>query len=159
MLIAPVLVLGYGNPSRGDDAIGPILIDYLATLDLPETELLTDFQLQVEHVLDLENRSLVLFIDAAVSQSADIRLTSVQPQHGDSISTHALSPQQLLGAYLKVSAKTPPFCFLLGIKAFQFELGDGLSSGMQHHYQQACQLLSQMLDNPCPDYWHSLTTS
>lgn len=156
---ASLLVLGYGNPSRGDDAVGPLLIDYLSTLALSDTELLTDFQLQVEHVLDLENRSLVLFIDAAVSQQAAIRLLPVIPDPGFSISTHALTPQQLLGAYLKLSPKLPPACFLLAIKAAQFELGEDLSAEMRRHYQQACQFLHQMLDNPCPDYWQSLVTS
>lgn len=155
----PVLVLGYGNPSRGDDAIGPLLIDYLSTLRLSGVELLTDFQLQVEHVLDLEGRSLVLFIDATVSQQQAIRVLPLHPDTAFSCSTHALSPQQLLGAQLKVTGHLPQSSFLLAIKACQFELGAELSSDMQEHYQQACQLLVQMLDNPCPDYWQSLTTS
>lgn len=155
----PVLVLGYGNPSRGDDAIGPLLIDYLSTLRLSGVELLTDFQLQVEHVLDLDGRSLVLFIDAAVSQQQAIRVVPVHPDVAFSCSTHALSPQQLLGAQLRVTRKLPPSSFLLAFKAYQFELGAELSPDMQQHYQQACQLLEQMLDNPCPDYWQSLTTS
>ena len=42
---APLLVIGIGNPSRGDDAIGPLAIERLGALGLPDTELLTDFQL------------------------------------------------------------------------------------------------------------------
>ncbi|NBS18146.1 MAG: Ni/Fe hydrogenase, partial [Gammaproteobacteria bacterium] len=64
-----LLILGVGNPSRGDDALGPLLIEQLETLLSQEEraaaggiELLTDFQLQIEHALDLLNRSLVLFV-------------------------------------------------------------------------------------------------
>jgi len=50
---APVLVLAVGNPSRGDDALGPLAAQRLAALELSGVEVLTDFQLQVEHALDL----------------------------------------------------------------------------------------------------------
>ena len=61
----PILIFGYGNPSRGDDAIGPLLIERLEILNLPDVDLLTDFQLQVEHALDLRGRERVLFVDAS----------------------------------------------------------------------------------------------
>jgi len=64
----PVLVFGYGNLSRGDDALGPLLLERINDIcNLAEIEILTDFQLQVEHALDLDNRTLVLFVDASVS--------------------------------------------------------------------------------------------
>ena len=69
-----VLIVGIGNPSLGDDALGPLLIERLETLLAQEDpaaalniELLSDFQLQIEHALDLLNRSLVLFVDAHVN--------------------------------------------------------------------------------------------
>jgi hypothetical protein len=55
--VAPLLVLAVGNPSRGDDALGPALLDALAALAaqgadrLGDIELLSDFQLQIEHAL------------------------------------------------------------------------------------------------------------
>ncbi|MGZ8196374.1 MAG: hydrogenase maturation protease, partial [Methylosarcina sp.] len=64
----PVLLFAYGNPSRGDDALGPLLLEFVeAHCDLAEIDLLTDFQLQIEHILDMENRALVLFADASVT--------------------------------------------------------------------------------------------
>ena len=67
-MIKPILVFGYGNLSRGDDALGPLLLDYIQKhCDLRKIELLTDFQLQIEHALDLEHRSLILFVDASVA--------------------------------------------------------------------------------------------
>ena len=69
---APVLVFTYGNPSRGDDALGPAMFDLLVkhkqnTNELDNVDLLTDFQLQIEHAIDLEQREVVLFIAASVS--------------------------------------------------------------------------------------------
>jgi Ni,Fe-hydrogenase maturation factor len=58
------LVIGIGNPSRGDDAVGPLAVERLDALNLPDVEFLTDFQLQVEYLLDVEGREEVIFIDA-----------------------------------------------------------------------------------------------
>ena len=69
-MIASLLIFAYGNPSRGDDALGPLLLERLQALNLPHVETLTDFQLQVEHAYDLQGRERVLFIDASVSCTA-----------------------------------------------------------------------------------------
>ena len=44
------------------------MLDYIQQqLDTSQFEIVTDFQLQIEHALDLQNRELVLFIDASVA--------------------------------------------------------------------------------------------
>ncbi|HEB82952.1 MAG TPA: Ni/Fe hydrogenase, partial [Gammaproteobacteria bacterium] len=57
---APILVFPFGNPSRGDDALGPAIYQLLGNkqqnVELQSIDLLTDFQLQIEHSIDLENR-------------------------------------------------------------------------------------------------------
>ena len=70
--VAPTLVFGIGNPSRGDDAIGPLMIERLEREQsagrLSGVDLLTDFQLQPEHALDLRGRARVLFVDASLQR-------------------------------------------------------------------------------------------
>ena len=66
---APVVILACGNPSRGDDALGPLLLEHLEAWLAAEGlsngfELIGDFQLNIEHALDLAGRRLALFIDA-----------------------------------------------------------------------------------------------
>lgn len=158
-MIAPVLVLGYGNPSRGDDAVAPLLIDYLSAQNYPDTDLLTDFQLQIEHLLDIQYRSIILFIDASISAFPVPQLIELEADSFSNFSTHAMSPQQLLAAYKRVYGCSPAPSFLLAIHATKFELGADLSAETQMQYNQACRLLRQMLENPCLNYWQSLTTS
>lgn len=71
--VAPTLVFGYGNPSRGDDALGWRLIEQLDALRaagrLAGVDLLSDFQLQIEHVLDLRGRTRVIFVDAELGEA------------------------------------------------------------------------------------------
>jgi len=92
------LVFGVGNPSRGDDALGPLFIERLeawsATAgDLPVAlATLTDFQWQIEHALDLVDIDVVIFVDASVSASPPFELAPLAAKFDASHSTHALSP-------------------------------------------------------------------
>lgn len=131
-------------------------MDFLHTQSLPNVELLTDFQLQIEHALDLQQRQLVLFIDASVANVNDIALQELQPTPDSSISTHALSPAALLNVYQRIMGAVPPDSFLMTLKAEQFELGTGLSIGMQQRLQQAYILLQQLFSAPNAEYWRQL---
>ena len=75
LMPAPVVVFAVGNRSRGDDALGPLLLERLAAVLDAEGrgsrfELIDDFQLQIEHALDLAGRRLALFIDAGTGTPA-----------------------------------------------------------------------------------------
>ena len=72
------MVFTWGNPSRGDDAIGPQIYDLLIKEALDDVDVLTDFQLQIEHVVDLEKRERVIFVDASVSAKAPFEFYQIQ---------------------------------------------------------------------------------
>ena len=74
-----VVVFAVGNPSRGDDALGPLLMDWLAEQARPGVQLVSDFQLQIEHALDLEGHSLALFIDAGTGTPAPFEFRETGP--------------------------------------------------------------------------------
>lgn len=125
-MTAPLLIFAYGNPSRGDDALGPLLLERLEALDIPEVELLTDFQLQVEHAIDLQGRERVLFIDASVSCSPPFALSRLAPAKDSSFTSHAMSPAAVLQASLELYGEVPP-AWLLAVRGEHFELGEPLS--------------------------------
>lgn len=130
---APLLVLAVGNPSRGDDAIGPRFADAASLALAPEiargeVEVLTDFQLQIEHALDLEGRRRVLFVDASVDASSPFEVRRAAPERDASFTSHALSPGAVLAALARgLRAATTPDALVLAIRAERFELGDPLS--------------------------------
>lgn len=140
------LVIGIGNPSRGDDALGSMFIERLAQLELPDTELLTDFQLQIEYLLDLQGRAQVIFVDASVRDDAEpYAFLPAVPQDDHSTTSHALSPQALLAAYGKFSAEPLPEAHLLAIRGYSFELGEELSSRAAVNLQAALNFLAHRL--------------
>ncbi|MEZ5662566.1 MAG: hydrogenase maturation protease [Burkholderiaceae bacterium] len=126
---APLLVFGWGNPSRGDDALGPLFVERLAAwarIALPPgvLECHTDFQLQVEHALDLAGRRRVLFVDAAAHLDRPCTARPLQPGRGAGISSHALAPEAVLQVYQDLHGHPPPPSTLLAIRAQSFGLGN-----------------------------------
>lgn len=148
----PILVFGYGNLSRGDDAVGPLLLDHLEQhADLSRVELLTDFQLQIEHALDLQNRELVIFVDAAVSGDSPFGFSRLMPCRDSSYTSHAMSPAALLQVFESVTGRSAPPGFLLSIKAESFELGEGLSEAAEHNLRQASRFAELILTLPATE--------
>jgi Ni,Fe-hydrogenase maturation factor len=175
-----LLVFGIGNPSRGDDALGPelarrvearfsqaieagaleVLTDFQLqvehALDLEgrarvfKVEVLTDFQLQVEHALDLEGRARVFFVDASATEPQGHSVTPVVGARDASFTTHLLSPAALLHTFGEVVGSTAPECWLLAIAGHQFELGAPLSPAAQANLDAALETLAGLLSSPNP---------
>ncbi len=150
----PILVLGYGNPSRGDDALGPLLLDFIEQhFDLDHIELLTDFQLQIEYALDMQHRELVLFVDASVTCIDAFDFAELKPAKDNSYTTHAMSPSALLQVYQSITGQSPPPSFLLSIQGVSFDLGDGLSGEAASNLREACRFALQLLAKPTITAW------
>jgi hydrogenase maturation protease len=143
--VAPVLVLAVGNPSRGDDALGPLAAQRLAELALPGVEVLTDFQLQVEHALDLLGRREVIFVDAAASGEAPFELRPLAPAADACHTTHSLSPAAVLDAYRRLTGAEPPPSRLLAICGHDFELGAPPSAAASANLEAALAALTQVV--------------
>lgn len=140
-MTAPLLVIGVGNPSRGDDALGPLFVERLRTamagaIARGEVEVLTEFQLQVEHALDIAGRAGVFFVDASVSAAPPFEIARVVPERDASFSTHALSPAAVLDTCRRVLGE-PPASWVVAIRGEQFELGDDLSAAAATHLDAA----------------------
>jgi len=142
------LIFGYGNPSRGDDALGPLMLQHLEILKpchgWHRIELLSDYQLQVEHALDLLNCRLVLFIDASVSCVAPYRFERLQEKRDDSYTSHAMSPAAVLYTYRQLYHCSPPPTYLLSVLGERFELGESLSPSASAHMQRALRLAERV---------------
>jgi hydrogenase maturation protease len=137
----PRLIIGIGNPSRGDDALGPRLIERLADRIGAQTELLTDFQLQVEYVLDLAGRQEVIIADAAATGPAPFLFQSIAATADAAFTSHSLSPGALLAAYRRHFDAPPPPCHVLAIRGYAFGLGQPLSSQAEANLEAAVRFL------------------
>lgn len=144
------LLFAWGNPSRGDDALGPALLELIAAAQPghPEwgaVDLLTDFQLQPEHALDLAGRERVLFIDASVSCVPPYAFDRLQPARDVGYTTHAMKPEALLAVFLQVTGRAPPPAWLLTIRGQAFELGEPLGTAAAEHLASATGFVEALL--------------
>lgn len=159
-MTAPVVVFAVGNPSRGDDALGPLLLarlaDRLAAAGLAgRVELIEDFQLQIEHALDLAGRELALFIDAGAGTPAPYSFCRLAAASGPAHTTHALPPAAVLQVYRRIEGAEPPPAFVLCVRGESFELGAPLSPAATGHAGQALALLERLLERPELSLWEA----
>lgn len=157
-MTTPVVVFAVGNPSRGDDAIGPELLgrleEWLAKEGLAEGfELIEDFQLNIEHALDLAGRELALFVDAGENTEAPYVFERIFPAAIPSHSTHALPPPAVLQVYRQTEGQEPPPSFLLCVRGERFELGESLTPDALGRIDAAMVLLKRLMRRPALAEW------
>ena len=121
-----VLILGVGNRLRGDDAVGPLLIDRLrGKVDIPLIDA-GDVPENYLGPIEESNANLVLVIDAAEmgTNVGDVALFDIEQVQGKSVSTHTAN----LGLLFKViPPEKRPQVIVLGIQPGNMELGQELS--------------------------------
>lgn len=139
-------MLAVGNPSRGDDAIGPELAARLEAAALPDVEVISEFQLQVENALDLVGRERVIFVDAGTGTPAPFELRRVEAYADFLHTSHSLSPEAVLATYRRVTGAEPPEAWLFCVRGESFELGEPLSDPAQANLEAAWQELRRWVD-------------
>ncbi len=157
--MAKLLLFGYGNPGRGDDALGPELIWRIAQMHLAGVECQNDMQLQVEHVTDLADCDRVMFIDADMSCAEPFDLSGIKPEKDGSYTSHAMTPTALLHAYRQVYGKDAPPAFLLRIRGHDFELGDPLSDKASANLEAATKLVIELCTAVNQPVWREYLVS
>lgn len=156
--VPPVVVIAIGNPSRGDDAIGPLLYgrlcEWLENEGLAgEFDLYEDFQLQIEHALDLKGRRLALFIDAGDNTPGPYTFSPVAAAEGIMHTSHALPPESVLQVYRQVEGGEPPPSFVLCVRGEEFALGAEPGSAALAHVEAAFALLCELCREPQVSAW------
>lgn len=121
-----ILLLGVGNRLRGDDAVGPLLVDRLqGKVKVP---LIDAGNVPENYLGPIEDSraELVLIVDA-VEMGADVGDTAIfdiEQVQNMSVSTHAAN----LGLLFKViPPERRPQVIMLGIQPGNMELGQGLT--------------------------------
>lgn len=142
-MTAPVLIFAVGNESRGDDALAPLLLRQLQEDE--RIELLEDFQLQIEHAMDMKDRERVLFIDAGMDTPAPFSFYRAKSTGEPVLYSHALAPEALLDVYAQFYKASPPDTFILCIKGESFELGESPTPSALNHLALALDFVNQHL--------------
>lgn len=128
------LIVGYGNPLRGDDGIGVYLAEQLQEkfFHPSEIQIITQHQLIPELVEDIQEAERVIFIDAnARNMPGEISVEkSVAEQTMSQSISHSVSPQSLLMMCQTLYGKTPS-AWIVSIGGEDFDYQEGLSKTLK----------------------------
>ena len=116
-----VLVLGYGNPAREDDALGPFVAERIAGLGIRGVEVDMDYQLAVEDAERVSRADAVVLVDAAAEGREPFSFGRVEPTDGLDFSTHALTAGGLVALARDLFDARPPV-YLLGVRGYSFRM-------------------------------------
>jgi hydrogenase maturation protease len=137
-----ILVIGYGNPGRGDDGLGPALAARMEQLELPNVTIESDYQLTVEHAALAAEHDIVIFADAALDIENDpYYFKRVNASNSSKFSSHSVTPGEVMLLAQQCFSAAPP-AYALGMRApVLSEFGEGLSAEAQANLESALQFL------------------
>ncbi|MEB3333606.1 MAG: hydrogenase maturation protease [Cyanobacteriota bacterium] len=151
--MSPALLIGIGNPLRGDDGVGALLVEEVARerggWSLPDLELEVVHQLTPELALAVAGADRVLFVDACIHPaSAEPWIASLPPGGGQeqdvSPGSHGLAPITLV-ALARALYGWCGAAALLRVPARAFPHGSGLSAPLERALPAARELVRQWL--------------
>jgi hydrogenase maturation protease len=107
--MARTLIIGYGNPLRGDDGLGWHAARRLRErIADPDVGILALHQLTPELADDLSRADLAIFIDAACEgEPGSVCRRRVEPSSGEAAFTHHATPEALLSAARALFGRAP----------------------------------------------------
>lgn len=132
-----MLLIGYGNPGRGDDGLGPAFSQAMAARALPGWDVDTDYQLVAEHALAVSGHDLVVFADAEIGGKAAYSFRQIRPGAPQGLGSHSLVPETVL-ALCDTLYGARPRAYVLGITGRVFgDMKEGLSRQAEANLAEA----------------------
>ena len=126
------LIIGYGNPTRGDDGIGWVAAERLAQeLRDPQVRLLTLQQLALELASEWSEVDRVILIDAVrASPAGRVLVTQIGPAASAAEPfSHQLAPASLVECTRVLYGRCPE-TWLVSVSGESFEFSEQLSASV-----------------------------
>lgn len=127
---ARICMVGYGNPQRGDDGVGPLVVERLRARmgARAGVRFFTCRQLGDELLEAVGKASLVILVDASVEDlPGGVRWSKVEPRAALTPFTHHMNPGTLLWLIQAETGSTPE-TWLVSIEGEQFHLKEGIGA-------------------------------
>ena len=145
-----ILIYGYGNPGRQDDALGVLLAEKLDLWakenGLKSMEFDSNYQLNIEDALTISEYDTVIFADASIEDIPDFAVTRVEPCQKTEFTMHAMAPEFVLHLCQSLYSKFPN-TFLLHIKGYEFEFLGELTKQARENLNDALLFLKNVFSD------------
>lgn len=142
-----VLIIGYGNPGRLDDGLGPEFAARVEKLRLEGVTVDSNYQLAVEDAAAIAEHDFVVFVDADTAGTAPFHFSRVVPREHMSFSSHSISADALMAMAENLMGSTAEG-YMLGIRGYRFnQFGEAISPEAEDNLKQALAFLNQALED------------
>jgi hydrogenase maturation protease len=139
-----VLILGYGNPGRQDDGLGPAAVSEIESMGLPNLTAFDNYQLNIEDAIDVASHDIVWFIDAAKTGQSPYSVRAVSPSSTIEFTSHIVRPEAILAIARQCYGGSPQ-AFLLAIRGYEFEFIEALTPGAKDNLHAALGMLADRI--------------
>lgn len=145
-----LLVIGYGNPTHGDDAIGSQVTTQIQALGLDNVEVCTVEQLTPELSTKLATADYAVFVHAGWMKTADVKVSELDVcglETGGSSAPavgHSLPPCSLLALTQSVYGHCPQ-SWRVKVAGQNFETGHHLSHQANQNIQHAVEQIKILI--------------
>lgn len=137
-----ILVIGYGNPGRLDDGLGPAFAEQAEALALPHVTVESNYQLNIEDAELISHYDVVVFADASVDAVEPFvfePMVAKPPMVG--FSSHSVTAASLLGLASQLFESMPE-AYAMAIRGYEFdEFGECLSDRARENLLAAVDFL------------------
>jgi hydrogenase maturation protease len=143
-----ILIIGYGNPLRSDDAIGQHVARVMQQrLRHTKLQVHTTYQLVPELASLISSAEIVVFIDALMGGTpGEVLHEVVAPTEGVGSLTHHVTPGSLLAAASELYGKAPRG-ILISIVGEAFHYGSELSPELQHRLPTIAEQVKAIIES------------
>ncbi|MGD0639952.1 MAG: hydrogenase maturation protease [Roseiarcus sp.] len=146
------LIVGYGNPLRADDGVGPAVARaFAAEAAIDGVDVVSCRQLTPELAERFAAADLVVLIDAEAGlEPGGIRITRLQAATAlSSAFGHHVDPRELLHMSGKLYGRSPE-AFLVTVGASSLALSEGLSAAMAAALPEVIAAVRRLALKPSP---------
>ncbi|WP_168188162.1 hydrogenase maturation protease [Hahella sp. CCB-MM4] len=118
------LIIGYGNPGRQDDGLGPEFVRRVDDGNWQGVSTQVNYQLTVEDAVDIARYPRIIFVDATIEPSIateqGFSFTPVGEASGQPFASHSLTPGSLMElARTLFDARAE--AYILAISGYEFD--------------------------------------
>ena len=139
------VVIGYGNPGRLDDGLGPALATALEERGVPGLTIEADYQLGLETARTVADHDVVVFADASLSGPEPFSFRRIEPKASAHFSSHIVEPEGVLALAQQVF-RAEPEAYVLGIRGYEFdEFGESLSERAKVNLAAAIEFIERVV--------------
>ena len=139
-----VLVLGYGNPGRQDDGLGPAVAAGLDRLGWQNLTAFDNYQLNIEDAIEVAAHDVVWFVDASKIGPSPYAIREVSPATSIEFTSHLVRPEAIM-AIAQQCYGSAARAYLLAIRGYEFEFIEELTPAAADNLRDALAMLTNRI--------------